>query len=82
MKNLIYFFNVIFEEINCDELKSEHSLSVRLTSRTVGGTAEYTCPRGYFTIDNTTRHCLPKGSWSGRPPTCQSKHLKLLNMYF
>lgn len=65
----------IFLEINCEELKSENNLSVRLTSRTVGGTAEYTCPKGYFTIDNVTRHCLPKGSWSGRPPTCQSKHL-------
>lgn len=59
------------QEINCDELKSENNLLVRMASRTVGGIAEYTCPRGYFTIDNTTRQCLPKGSWSGRPPTCQ-----------
>lgn len=66
-------------EINCDELKGENNLSVRVTSRTVGGTAEYTCPRGYFTIDNVTRYCLPKGSWSGRPPTCQSK--KIINVY-
>lgn len=71
-----------FIEINCDDLKSENNLLVRVASRTVGGIAEYTCPRGYFTIDNNTRHCLPKGSWSGRPPTCQSKIKFLYNTNF
>ncbi len=39
-------------------------------SRTVGGTATYTCSTGYTLSGSSTRTCQTNGVWSGTAPTC------------
>ncbi len=43
-----------------------------MQSRTVGGTATYTCSTGYTLSGSSTRTCSSSGAWSGTAPTCNT----------
>ena len=43
---------------------------VNITGLTPGSTAEYTCPEGFFLVEESIRLCLHSGEWSGKEPKC------------
>jgi hypothetical protein len=47
-------------------------MSVQVLTRSIGGIAQYSCPRGQYMVGNATRTCLKKGTWSGMIPVCKS----------
>jgi Sushi domain (SCR repeat). len=46
-------------------------MSVQVLTRSIGGIAQYSCPRGQYMVGNATRTCLKKGTWSGTLPVCK-----------
>lgn len=63
-----------FAEILCKEPELIDDMSVEVLSHTVGGIAEYSCPKGQRIEGNVTRECTSKGVWTGKVPTCKSKY--------
>jgi hypothetical protein len=46
-------------------------MTVQVITRSIGGIAHYSCPRGQYMLGNSTRICLKKGTWSGMMPVCK-----------
>lgn len=59
------------KEILCKEPELIDDMSVEVLSHTVGGIAEYSCPKGQRIEGNVTRECTSKGVWTGKVPTCK-----------
>ncbi|XP_063372813.1 sushi, von Willebrand factor type A, EGF and pentraxin domain-containing protein 1 isoform X1 [Cydia amplana] len=64
----------VCKEIICpdpsEQIKGGVGLNVETWTRSIGGEAHYRCERGYRLKGNQSRTCLPKGAWSGVPPSC------------
>ena len=68
-----------FSEITCPDPsifdpQQYVGLNVLISTRSVGGIAQYQCDKGFFMQGNNTRICLAKGTWSGLQPHCQRKN--------
>lgn len=63
----------IFIEIQCKDPDSFEGVSFKVSTHSVGGIAQYACPRGHHMHGNETRTCLERGTWSGKAPTCTGK---------
>lgn len=57
-------------EIQCKDPDALEGVTFKVSTRSVGGVAQYSCPRGHNMHGNSTRICLKKGVWSGSAPTC------------
>lgn len=66
-------------EIQCKPPDAFHGVQVQVSTRSVGGVAQYTCPRGHNMLGNGTRVCLLKGTWTGRAPSCTAVDCKQPN---
>ena len=62
-----------FSEILCKEPETEGTMTVQVSTPSVGGVAHYSCPRGTNMIGNSTRICSKKGIWTGKIPACKCK---------
>ncbi|XP_063235944.1 sushi, von Willebrand factor type A, EGF and pentraxin domain-containing protein 1 [Bacillus rossius redtenbacheri] len=58
-------------EILCAEPETTGGVTVEAATRSVGGIAVYSCPRGQYMVGNSTRTCTGKGSWTGAVPSCK-----------
>jgi len=58
----------------CPEPEVEGGMTAHVTSRSIGGVAHYSCPKGQYIEGNNTRVCSKKGRWQGRLPTCKCKY--------
>ncbi len=56
----------------CPTLPDPANGNVSVQSRTVGGTATYTCSTGYNLSGSSTRTCQTNRAWSGTAPTCSA----------
>ncbi len=63
---------LIFHTVLCPTLPDPANGDVSVQSRTVGGTATYTCSTGYTLSGSSTRTCQTNGVWSGTAPTCNA----------
>ncbi len=54
----------------CPTLPDPANGDVSVQSRTVRGTATYTCSTGYTLSGSSTRTCQTNRAWSGTAPTC------------
>lgn len=59
-----------FLEIQCRDPDAFEGVTFKVSTHSVGGIAQYSCPRGHNMQGNSTRICLKKGLWSGVAPTC------------
>lgn len=59
--------------VDCGTLQTPQGGSVSYFSTTFGAKANYTCNIGYDLEGEFQIECLPNGSWSRRPPTCNIK---------
>ncbi|XP_018565850.1 sushi, von Willebrand factor type A, EGF and pentraxin domain-containing protein 1 [Anoplophora glabripennis] len=57
-------------EIQCKEPDAIEGVNYKVSTLSVGGVAQYRCPRGHSMQGNSTRICLKTGSWSGIAPIC------------
>lgn len=69
--DFIESFSII--AVTCPDLLSPVNGVVRLSGKTFGSTASYSCNNGLVLIGNQMRSCLATGTWSGSEPTCSSK---------
>lgn len=58
------------KEILCDQPHTVDGLTVKVTKFSIGGIAQYSCPKGYYIEGNATRKCQSNGDWSGKTPVC------------
>ncbi|XP_049819209.1 sushi, von Willebrand factor type A, EGF and pentraxin domain-containing protein 1 [Aethina tumida] len=63
-------------EIQCKDPDALEGVTFKVSTRSVGGVAQYSCPRGHNMHGNSTRICLKKGVWSGSAPTCTAVDCK------
>lgn len=60
-------------EIQCKDPDTFANVNYRVSTHSVGGVAQYYCPRGHMMQGNSTRICLKKGVWGGQAPSCLRK---------
>lgn len=60
----------ICREIQCKDPDTFANVNYRVSTHSVGGVAQYYCPRGHMMQGNATRICLKKGVWGGQAPSC------------
>lgn len=58
------------KEVLCGYPDKNGDMAVQVMTRSIGGIAQYSCPRGQYMVGNSTRICLKKGTWSGSLPDC------------
>ena len=59
----------------CPELDDPAYGSVDDGDNSVGTKAVYTCNKGFKLNGDSTRKCQENCEWSGKPPTCERKHI-------
>ena len=69
-------------EVLCGYPDKEGDMSVQVLTRSIGGIAQYSCPRGQYMVGNGTRTCLKKGTWSGTLPACKCEFRVLQSTCF
>ncbi|KAJ8969501.1 hypothetical protein NQ314_001726, partial [Rhamnusium bicolor] len=57
-------------EIQCKKPDALEGVTYKISTLSVGGVAQYHCPRGHIMQGNSTRMCLKNGIWSGSAPSC------------
>jgi len=57
-------------EIQCKDPDSFDGVLFKVSTYSVGGVAQYSCPRGHNMQGNNTRICQKNGSWSNKAPNC------------
>lgn len=56
--------------VQCPSLSSPSNGRVRVSGRTPGSEARYSCNEGYQLEGSVTRRCLNEGVWSSQEPIC------------
>ncbi|XP_062573394.1 sushi, von Willebrand factor type A, EGF and pentraxin domain-containing protein 1-like [Saccostrea cucullata] len=58
-------------EILCPELVEEPNTTITHMDRSINGTVNYKCNKGYILANGSLqRKCMSSGKWDGRPPNC------------
>ncbi len=70
----------IFHTVLCPTLPDPANGDVSVKSKTVGGTATYTCSTGYTLIGSSTRTCSSSGTWSGSAAVCRQAGKLVYNL--
>ncbi|KAJ8968851.1 hypothetical protein NQ317_005360, partial [Molorchus minor] len=60
----------VCKEIRCKNPDAIEGVTYKVSTLSVGGVAQYHCPRGHMMQGNSTRICLKQGTWTGTAPTC------------
>lgn len=64
---------IFVTEIQCKDPDTFANVNYSVSTHSVGGVAQYYCPRGHTMQGNATRICLKKGVWGGQAPSCLRK---------
>ena len=80
MKFVFSFWDVFITE--CLSLKNGAFDSVVMSGITYNSTAVYTCITGYYMTDGNLIRTCENGTWSGSPPVCTIRGIKLIFQFY
>ena len=62
---------ILLAGVRCDNLKAPKNGFVKITGKSIGSKALYSCREGYVLRGDSQRKCQSNGRWSGDMPSCQ-----------
>ena len=65
----------LFIVIKCPGLSHPEYGHVKINDTLIGGSAYYSCNRGYYLVGYAYRKCLKTGGWDGKVPVCKREWL-------
>ena len=72
MQRLLIYTLIV---IKCPGLSHPEYGHVKINDTLIGGSAYYSCNRGYYLVGYAYRKCLKTGGWDGKVPVCKREWL-------